>query len=141
MYDESDLSELECEEQDEAWDNGLRRDFGQAVSRALVAAFETSPTAERRDGESDADWEKRLEATADWLEDGAGISDVDLDELSYQLQDVTNVYWRDAWIDVERLVKGLPQVKALLKAAMGDAKYDFGIYRWIDPNQLSLELA
>ena len=154
VYDESDLSELETEEQDEAWEHTVRGEFSTALGKKMAATYENSWRSAQRDGESDADYDKRFDAAMDWLEDGADISPENLWDLFRQLQDMGNSEWENGYIDAESVVSrglrrsdsqwyqsALSAFKHSLREAMGDAKYDHGIVAYVDPNQLKLELA
>jgi len=157
IVDESDLSELESEEQSNAWEHGLRSEFRTALGKRLVSEFESGRKSDQRDRETDTDYNARYDATVDWLEDGADISDGDLDQLFWDMAELANEYWEDGYISVDRVIarsldraesrsagmnewraKSLAAVRAMLRDAMGDTKYDLGIVRYVDANQLEL---
>jgi hypothetical protein len=141
-------SHLEMESQDEAWSNGLRSDFKTALGSALASVYES--THEEPDDDA-----------LEFLSDDCGeISDENIDRLFYLMADFGNVYWvnesgSDSYIDVDDVVKrGLDakrlntewrksayaEIKSLIQSSMSDRKYDLGIMRYIDPDQLTLPL-
>jgi hypothetical protein len=92
----------------------------------------------------------------DWLEDGADITDDNLSLLCWKMAELANEYWTneqesDSYLDVEDVVKkslgrkldsdwtreAYAEIKSLIQTSMGDAKYELGIVRFIDPNQTS----
>ena len=154
VADESLWSELETESQNEAWNAWAKDEFRTALSKALVSEFEASTASNQRDGETDEACATRVDAAIAWLEDGAEIADSSLSELFWKMAELANVYWAneqgsDSYIDIEDVVKkslnrkldsdwtrkAYAEIKSLIQASMGTAKYDHGIVRFIDPNQ------
>lgn len=159
LIDESLHSELEIESQNEAWESWAKDEFRTALGQALSAQYEASSASDQREGETDADYTARYDSAVDWLEDGAEISDDNLSSLFWKMAELANEYWcneqgSDSYIDVDDVVKkslnrkldsdwtqkAYEEIKSLLQVSMGDDKYDLGIMRFIDPNQLSLSL-
>jgi hypothetical protein len=163
LLDEGLHSELEMEAQNEARESWARSDFKTELGRHMRACFESSTRADQRTDESDEAYETRLDASEEYLSEECGeISDSDLCEIFYKMADRANVNWEneqgsDMAIDVERVVsRGLEtpredadqwkrdsyrEVCTLIRDSMSETKYDLGIVKWIDPNQLTLELA
>ena len=166
LLDESLHSELEMESQNEAWESDIKADFRTALGAQMWSVYESSPKAEQRDGETDGDYQDRLDEIEEYLSDECGeISDCDLLELCWKMADLANEYWvneqgSDSYLGVDAVIKGslcwtatqhtaqwqidyhrkaYAEIKALLQTAMSDRKYDLGIMRVVDPNQMHLE--
>jgi hypothetical protein len=171
LLDEGLHSELEIEAQNEAWDSWAKSEFKTELGRHMWTVFESSTRADQRAEETDEAYQTRLNATEEYLSDECGgISDSDLGELFYKMADRANIYWEneqgsDMAIDVERVVsRGLEaprrdandsspdhwqeykrtsynELCALIRDAMSATKYDLGIVRFVDPDQLTFQFA
>jgi hypothetical protein len=165
VLDDSLHSELEMESQNEAWESTYRSDFKTALGKALFQEWVDSPATDQKDNESDDDFSARQDAVETFLSDDCGdMSNEVIDELFYKLSDRANVYWvneqgSDSYIDVDDVVKrglavdkrsqndslavyhaqSLAEVRKLIQNGMSDTKYDLGIVRWVNPDQLSFD--
>jgi len=125
----------------------------------LASDFEAGIAADQRADETDASYQERIETATEWLTDECGgMTDATLAELFWKMADFANEYWSneqgsDSYIDVEDVVKALDrkqdsdytreahaEIVALIRSGMGERKYELGIVRYQDPNQLSLTL-
>jgi hypothetical protein len=158
LLDEDLHSQLEMESQNEAWENDIRSDFKTALGKALYSTWEDSPVSEQRSDESDADYETRCNAVQEYLcDECAEMSDSDLSNLFWRMAELANEYWSNeegsgSWIDAATVVtksltrkqdsdyarNAYAEVKSLIQSAMSDTKYDLGIMRYVNPNQLTL---
>lgn len=171
LLDDSLHSELEIEAQNEAWDSWAKSEFKTELGRYMWTVFESSTRADQRAEETDEAYQTRLDASEEYLSDECGeIGESALCELFYKMADRANVYWEneqgsDMAIDVERVVSGgleapkravnvsppdhwqeykrtsYNELCALIRDAMTATKYDLGIVRYVDPNQLAFTFA
>jgi hypothetical protein len=171
LLDESLHSELEIEAQNEAWDSWAKSDFKTELGRYMWTVFESSTRADQRAEESDEAYHARLDAAEEYLSEECGeIGESALCELFYKMADRANVYWEneqgsDMAIDVERVVsrgleapprdpddssrdsfqeyrrKSYRELCAMIQDSMTATKYDLGIVRFVDPDQLVFNFA
>jgi hypothetical protein len=165
LIDESLHSELEMESQNEAWESDIRSDFKTALGKFLYQTWEDSTQADQRADETDDQYAERVTAVEEFLSDECGmISDSDLGTLCWKMADLANVYWTNeqgsgSWLDVDDVLKGsigrnlnaphtqdyhregYAEIKGMIQDFMSDQKYDLGIVRYINPDQLTLSFS
>jgi hypothetical protein len=152
------------ESQNEAWESDIRSEFKTALGKFMFSTWESSSKADQREDESDEQYNERLQATEEFLEDECGeLTDSDLSELFWKMADLANEYWSnkqgsDSWINVDRVIKNsigrnlnapdtwkgsgdyhkkaYGEICAMIQDSMSDTKYDLGIVRYVDPNQM-----
>lgn len=102
VLSEDDLSSLEMELQNEAWDNWVRSDFSRKLESLLSDLL------------SESDWEN----SEAWAEQSIeSLSEDQLWELFSSAADESGTYWEsqhnDVWIDVDRVAESLSEDQLL----------------------------
>lgn len=165
ILDEDLHSQMESDAQSEAWESDYRGEFKTVLGRALFQEWVDSPATDQTETESDDDFEARQNAVEEFLQDECGeMSNETLDSLFYLMSELSNTYWENEtggsmYIDIDRVVssglresrkasgndavfewraKTFGEVAGLIQAGMSSKKYDLGIMRYHDPNQLAL---